>query len=107
MAKVQVTEAPKAASPNATGGAGDDGFSFSQEVLPYLTRLGKIQETAAAGLQKDVELAQNRHTMRALADAFDLGFRTALEEAVRNPGVLDRFRRAGAAMPGDGGSHVG
>lgn len=91
MAKVQVTEeTPEKASPTATAGAGEP--QFSQEVLPYLSKLMKLQGGAIDKLQKTVEEAQHRFALEALASAFDLGFKTALEEASRNPGLLDRYR---------------
>lgn len=91
MAKVQVTEETSAkASQSATSGAGEP--QFSQQVLPYLTHLNKLQGAAVEKLQRDVEQAQHRYALEALADAFDLGFKTALEEAVRNPTILDRYR---------------
>lgn len=87
MARVQVTEAE---SPRATATDGEE--TFSQEVLPYLTRLQKIHDQGTSKLTKIVEEAQHKLVLGALAEAFDLGYRTALEEAVRNPKLLDRYR---------------
>ena len=102
MAKVHVTT--EAESQKATNGAGSIADpKFSQDVLPYLSRLGKMQEEAGAKLAADVARAQDVHSLTALADAFDLGFKVALQEAARNPSLLDPFKW----QPPQAGGHDG